>query len=995
MLIEWTGRGASRGPSVKTRIKTPQFRATFKPRFGGVFFDPWSSAAYCARPMIIPKLIRLPESASLRVQHSAPGVAAASSFVTEACERDPALLAALIESGDLERAFPPDAVGFLAARAPAWAAGAEPDEAAVMAALRRWRAREMVRIAWRDLAGFAPISATLLEQSAFAECAIQQAYQHARRMLTPRHGVPRSAAGVAQELIVVGMGKLGGGELNFSSDIDLVFLFPEHGDTDGERPLANEDFFTRLGQLLIRLLETRTSEGYLFRVDMRLRPFGDSGALVASFGAFEDYLQGQGRDWERYAWVKARPMTGQADYARIYDSAVRPFVYRRYLDYGVFESLRDMKAMIEREVERRDMGGNIKLGPGGIREIEFLAQSLQLIRGGREPWLRTPSLLKVLPLLDRSRLLPPGAAAELREAYEFLRLIENRLQEWADEQTHSLPEDPPLQARLAHAMALPDWQALLAILDVHRDRVSRHFQAVVFGAAAPAAPGDIAVDLESPEVAPDAGALAATLARIGWTAEPLAAVQRLSQLREAGFVRRLDAVGRRRLQALLPQLLSLIARVPEPDATLERVLKIIEAIGKRSAYYALLNERPDARARLVQICGYGDFLVRQIAANPLLLDELIDERLFETLPGRAELLQELDLEVDPLQEEDPERQVEALRHFQQAAVFRVAVADLSARLPLMRVSDQLTDIAELIIERVIDLSLRQICAQWGVPMCGTGAQRRPVAICVIGYGKLGGRELGYGSDLDVVFLHDSAGDRQETAPSEVGGKSIDNQVFFVRLAQRILHLLTMHSAAGRLYEVDVRLRPSGKGGLLVTSLAAFTEYQQREAWTWEHQALLHARAVAGDPQLRARFEAVRTEVLRHHVKREGLRAEVRRMRERMRRELSRSSAEQFDIKQDAGGIADIEFLAQYWALAWALRYAPLVMFSDTIRQLESVASADLVPQTTVDILTAAYRAYRERTHRMSLEGGANVVPADQFVAERAAVSAIWRSAMVD
>jgi len=369
--------------------------------------------------------------------------------------------------------------------------------------------------------------------------------------------------------------------------------------------------------------------------------------------------------------------------------------------------------------------------------------------------------------------------------------------------------------------------------------------------------------------------------------------------------------------------------------------------------------------------------------------------LFEAAPGREELMQELDLEVDPLQEEDPERQVEALRHFQQAAVFRVAVADLSGRLPLMRVSDQLTDIAELIIERVVDLSLRQMHAQWGVPMCGDGAQRRPVAICVIGYGKLGGRELGYGSDLDVVFLHDSAGERQETAGGRNGDKSIDNQVFFLRLAQRMVHLLTMHSAAGRLYEVDVRLRPSGKGGLLVTSLAAFTEYQQREAWTWEHQALLHARAVAGDAALRARFEAVRTQVLRHNVRRESLRADVRRMRERMRRELSRSGPNQFDIKQDAGGVADIEFLAQYWALAWALRYPPLVMFSDTIRQLESVASADLVPQASVDTLTAAYRAYRERTHRMSLEGGANVVPADQFAQLRAAVTAIWQSAMVD
>ncbi len=688
-------------------------------------------------------------------------------------------------------------------------------------------------------------------------------------------------------------------------------------------------------------------------------------------------------------------MTGQTEYARVYESAVRPFVYRRYLDYGMFESLRDMKALIEREVERHDMEGNVKLGPGGIREIEFLAQSLQLIRGGREPWLRTQSLLQALQLLDRGRLLPVGAALELRAAYEFLRRVENRLQERTDEQTHLLPVTAAAQACLAQAMELPDWEALRSQINAHRGRVSQHFQAVVFGSAAQIA-GTVAVDLDSShEAAGDDEVLAAALTQSGWSDAALPAARQLLQLRAAGFVRRLDAAGRRRLQALLPQMLALIARVSAPAATLARILKIIEAIGTRSAYYALLNERPDARARLVEICGYGDFLARQLAANPLLLDELLDARLFEALPGREELAQELDLEVDPLLEEDPERQVEALRHFQQAAVFRVAVADLSGRLPLMRVSDRLTEIAELIVERVLDLSLRQICAQWGVPMCGEGPQRRPVAICVVGYGKLGGRELGYGSDLDLVFLHDSAGEHQETTVRDNAGSSIDNQVFFLRLGQRILHLLTMHSAAGRLYEVDVRLRPSGKGGLLVTSLAAFTEYQQREAWTWEHQALLHARAVAGDPHLRARFEGVRTEVLRHHVKREGLRAEVRRMRERMRRELSRSSPEQFDIKQDAGGVADIEFLAQYWALAWALRYPPLITFSDTIRQLESVASADLVPQSSVDMLTAAYRAYRERTHRMSLEGGANVVPADQFTTQRATVTAIWKAAMVD
>jgi len=947
-----------------------------------------------------------PDGVSKALTQSAAVVFAASDFVSQACERDPALLADLVQSGDLETAAV-DPEQYYASRAPVFDAG-ESAEASVMRDLRRWRVREQVRIAWRDLAGWAPIDETLRSQSAFADAAIRVAHQQAKRITSERHGVPRSADGQEQDLIVVGMGKLGGGELNFSSDIDLVFLFPEGGETDGPRPLANEDFFTRMGQCLIRLLGTRTEHGFVFRVDMRLRPFGDSGPLVSSFAAFDDYLQMQGRDWERYAWIKARAVTGTDAYARIYNAAVRPFVYRRYLDYGVFASLREMKAMIEREMERRELSDDVKLGPGGIREIEFLVQALQLIRGGQDAGLRTPSLLAALPRLGETRLLPMDAVAELRAAYDFLRLVENRLQMRADAQTHVLPRTAAEQAVIAAGMGAADWPALLARLDEHRARVRYHFRMVISGEDREGATGSCGpvLDLESLDDSVAAlPMLVQDLVRAGWTgptrasgasaasgteAPPdlaTAAARRLLTLRGSTFVRRLDDAGRRRLQSLLPKLIVLIAAQPEPLAVLGRVLDVVEAIGQRSAYFALLNERSDARARLVMLCGTGDFLSRQIAATPLLLDELLDERQFDTLPGRAALGAELEARLDPSLADDPERQVEALRHFQRAAVFRVAVADLTGRLPVMRVSDHLTGIAELILEKVLQLSLQQISAQYGAPMCGDGDMRRPVAIGVAGYGKLGGRELGYSSDLDLVFLHDSIGERQETE----GAGCIDNQVFFMRLAQRILHLLTMHSHAGRLYEVDVRLRPSGKGGMHVTSIKAFAEYQCREAWTWEHQALLHARAVAGDPGLRAAFEAVRADVLQHHVRRDGLREEVRKMRERMRKELSRGGPGRFDIKQDAGGVADIEFLAQYWALDWALRYPPVMMFSDTIRQLESVASADLVPQLTVDGLVNAYRAYRERTHRLALEGNKPVVDASEFQAERAAVSAVWRS----
>ncbi len=934
------------------------------------------------------------ESLAPAVRDSLPLVFAASDFIAQACVADAALLGDLTAHDGLSSR---SAAGGYAARAPAVGAGPDTD---MLSALRRWRRREMVRIAWRALAGWAEIGETLTELSDFADAAIRVSVEHARQVLTARYGEPRSAAGAVQPLVVVAMGKLGGRELNFSSDVDLVLLFPEHGETDGPRPIANEEFFTRLGQGLIGLLETATHDGFTLRVDMRLRPFGDSGPLVASFASLEDYLPLHGRDWERYAYVKARPVTAAERYAEIRSSALGPFVYRRYLDYGVFESLREMKGLIEREVERRELAGHIKLGPGGIREIEFIVQAFQLIRGGRERRLQTTSLLQALAVLDELQLMPGTAVAELRAAYLYLRRLENSLQMLADCQVHQLPADGLSQERIALAMGVSDWGALVAELGRHQARVSAHFHRFVFGAAGH---DGTAVRIDLGRLSGDSAesaVLSESLSRAGFE-DPAQATQMLLELRASGLVRKLDEPGRQRLQALLPPLLADIgaaslAGAEQQLAVLRRIVSILEATGKRSAYFALLRESQPARSRLIEICRHGEFLVRQISSYPLLLDELVDERLLSELPGREALARELQAAMEQLHDEDPERQVEALCHFQRAAIFRIAVADLTGRLPVMLVSDRLTEIAELIIACTTDLAWRQITALFGVPHCGVGAERRPVSICAVGYGKLGGLELGYASDLDLVFLHDSRGEHQETAvpgASGTGARPIDNQLFFVRLAQRLVHLLTMHSAAGRLYEVDVRLRPSGKGGMLVTQLDAFAEYQRREAWTWEHQALLHARAVAGAPALCAEFERTRIDVLRHAVKRESLRDEVRSMRERMRRELSQGGDGRVDLKQDAGGIADIEFLAQYWALKWARDYPPVAMFSDTIRQLESVASADLVPQATVDVLTAAYRAYRTRIHHLSLAGEAGLVAAGEFAAERAAVTRIWDQGM--
>ena len=903
-----------------------------------------------------------------------------SKFVAEACARDPELLSS------------PNAAPDLRAACDALLAG-DPDESNFMDELRRLRRRELVRIAWRDLACGATLDEVLRDLSALADAAITTALAFASRALSATYGVPRSATGEPQELVVIGMGKLGGGELNFSSDIDLVFLYPEAGETDGRRQVANEDYFTRLGQALIRLLDAKTPEGFVFRVDMRLRPFGEPGPLVASFGAFEAYLQQHGRDWERYAWVKARAITGTSRYRELYDSVVRPFVFRRYLDFGVFESLRAMKAMIAREVERRELQDNIKLGPGGIREIEFIVQAQQLIRGGTEPRLQEPSLLAVLPRLEGAKLMPRAAVAELRAAYEFLRRVENRLQMVDDTQTHALPVDVAERERLASSMGYADAAQFGDALETIRRAVTAQFDGAFLGRGG-AAESTPAAQFEALWTAePSLERIAEEATRFG-LADPEAAARVLLELRQSAYFRRLDEFGRRRLATLLPRILTAVARVDaaaagEGHAVLTRLLRIFEAIGGRTTYLALLNENAEALRRLVQICGMGDYLARQVAAHPLLLDELLDARVFEALPDRRQFSEELAARLEHAGH-DEELRVDALRQFRRAAMFRVAMLDLTGRLPLMRVSDRLTDVAELIVDQALALAFRHTAAQYGEPCCEEEGEKRAVRFGIAGYGKLGGMELGYASDLDLVFLHDSAGERQQTA----GTKAVDNEVFFLRLAQRLVHLLTVHTAAGRLYDVDVRLRPSGKGGLAFTQIGAFEEYQRREAWTWEHQALLHSRWVAGDAGLGAAFSRIRRAVLVEAVKRETLRAEIVAMRERMRAEHGKPREGQFDLKQDRGGISDIEFLAQYWVLRHVREHPPLAEFADTIRHLESVGSAALVEHRVIDRLVDAYRTYRNAVHHLSLEQRPPVVDAAAYAPMRAGVTAVWDQVMV-
>lgn len=855
--------------------------------------------------------------------------------------------------------------------------GAEPE-----AVLRRVRRTEAARIAWRDLAGLADLESVVNELSDLADACIQAAYRHAEAELVARFGTPRDAAGRAQRLVVVAMGKLGAHELNFSSDIDLIFAWPENGATDGERSISNEEFFNRCGRRLIQLLDAPTPDGFVYRVDMRLRPFGGAGPLALSFGAIESYYQEQGRDWERYALIKARPVTGDPDEGRRLLGLLRPFVFRRYLDYGSFEQLRRMKAKIEREVTRRELADNIKLGPGGIREVEFVGQAFQLIRGGRDPELQERRILRVLELLAASRHISVAAAAALQDAYKFLRRVENRLQALADQQVHDLPEEPLARLRLAAAMGFNDWNAFADALAAVRASVAEHFDAV-FASPDQAEDGGDPVGMVWHHE--DAEGAEAALSAAGFV-EPEAALTRLVELRRGAYWRSIGDDGRARLEQLLPAVLRAAAAHPNPDAVLLRLLRVVEAIDRRISYLALLIENPRALEHLARLCSASTLVADRVAGAPLLLDELLDSRIFTEPPERAAFEAELAQMLHGIAPDDLERQMDTLRTFQQAAVLRIAVADLTGLIPLMKVSDRLTELAEIVLGSALRLAWDQLVAKHGRPLRGAAGPRRERGFSVVAYGKLGGWELAYGSDLDLVFLHDADDGVGQTE----GERPINNTVFFARLGQRVVHLLATPTAAGKLYEVDTRLRPSGSSGLLVSSLAAFASYQRNDAWTWEHQALLRARPVAGSAEIGAEFRAVRHEVLSRPRELVGLRADVATMRARMRDELRWTRPGVFDIKQERGGTADIEFLVQFLVLANAHAHPALLEWSDNIRQLDGLVATGILDAATGERLADAYRALRERVHRLGLQGLPALAPDDEFVAERAFVIALWQ-----
>jgi len=806
------------------------------------------------------------------------------------------------------------------------------DETALARRLRRLRQRVLLAVMARDLAGAADLAEVCGTLSDLADAEIACAAAWAEGAFARVHGVPRDRAGRPQSLVVVAMGKLGGRELNASSDVDLVLLYPEEGETDGPRRLSAHEFFDRAGRKLVALLAAQTEDGFAFRTDLRLRPYGDSGPLVMSFEALETYFVTQGREWERYAWLKARPLTGErhAELAAI----VRPFVYRKYLDYGALAAMRALHAEVRREVARRELADHIKLGPGGIREIEFIVQALQLVRAGRDPSLAVRATLEALAALGARGLLPPEAARELAGAYVFLRRLEHRLQYLEDAQTHELPSHPAERAHLAAMCGHADWEALAAELAAHRDAVTRHFESLFAGPQEPA--GDWPAHAR---------------------ARALRASQRYAQLPEG---------SRRSIEQLVPAFARAAAETADADATLARAIDLIEAIAGRAAYLTLLAEHPQALARVTRMIGASSWAAEYVCRHPILLDELLDERRLTATPEaegfEAELRRGLVAAGD-----DTERQMNVLRDLHHAEVFRLLAQDLAGRLTVERLADHLSALADRVLAVLIDCAWREV----------RGRHRDTPRFAVIGYGKLGGKELGYASDLDLVFLYD---DEDERAPEA-----------YARLAQRLNAWLTTRTTSGILFETDLRLRPSGEAGLLVSSLAAFVAYQERSAWVWEHQALTRARFCAGDAAIGAAFEALRERILLRPREIGALAREVVAMRERIHAAHPNASG-LFDLKHDRGGMIDVEFAVQFLVLAHAHAHPCLVGNLGNLALLALAGELGLLERALAERARTAYREFRRLQHALRLNGATRArVPHERVAAHIEAVCALWQA----
>jgi [glutamine synthetase] adenylyltransferase / [glutamine synthetase]-adenylyl-L-tyrosine phosphorylase len=844
------------------------------------------------------------------------------------------------------------------------------DEISLKKALRQLRQRVMLRTIYRDLNGLADLNEVVQTVTHLAEVALNHALNCLQPWLEQTDGVPMNASGQPQTLIVVGMGKLGGAELNVSSDIDLIFAYEAEGETRGARAIRHQDFFTKLAKKLISAIDEVTADGFVFRVDMRLRPFGSEGVLVSSVDALEDYYQNSGREWERYAWIKGRviypqqAMRGQGDVEKL----LRPFVFRKYLDYNALASMRDLKLQIHRDVLVKKQEDNIKLGRGGIREIEFIAQVFQLIRGGQDASLQIKSTLSVLTLLQEKGLLQEKAVQELTQAYVFLRNLEHRLMYVDDQQTQDLPKTAETKARVAKAMGFADWDTCLQQLNQHRRLVAQHFDATFSDKQARHSE---AFDAKEAQFVPIWQGLVETehalksLLEAGF-GDASQTLLRLSMLRDSHRYQQLPELSRQRFDILMPLVIAQSAQQENADEALLRSIHLLENICRRASYLALLAEFPDALHLVVKLCAASPWLAQYLATHPILLDELLDTQMLYAAPDFAKMKMQLTQRMHDLSG-NIEAQMDAMRHFKHSAVLRFATQDVMGLLPLEMLSDYLSALADVVLQVSVQTIWQDLKFKH---------QETP-QFAVIGYGKLGSKELGYLSDLDIIFLYEDA----HPEASEI----------YARFAQRINNWFNSLTNAGLLYETDLQLRPDGNSGLLVSSVEAFQEYQLHKAWVWEHQAMTRARFVAGNPQVGQQFEQIRDQLICHSRDNESLKQAVLQMREKMRASHPEKPP-QFDIKHGKGGIIDVEFMVQYLVLAHAKQFPALAENIGNIALLNLFSSYHFIDEQLALRVATAYRHYRSLQHGLKLQGVSHTRIEISLVAQHVdAVCAMWHA----
>lgn len=938
---------------------------------------------------------------------------ACSDFVARQCVRSPQLLYSLyVEGFELSRTFEQyqKLVSEVISRTD--------DETELMKSLRKLRQQEMVRIAWRDLNALADDETILEELSDFAEAIVSEVLKHLEKQQAEIYGMPCDANGEEQALLTFAMGKMGGRELNYSSDIDLIFAFAEEGETSGARKTSHYEFYLSVIRKLVKALDEVTADGFVYRVDIRLRPFGKDGPLAMSFSGMEHYYQSQGRDWERYAMIKAKLITGREDDKNYLQSLLTPFVYRRYLDFSMIESIREMKAMINVQMKRKGMTDNIKLGRGGIREVEFIGQTLQLIRAGREPELRERSIVKVLTLLAGKKYLKKEEVEKLIPAYWFLRKLENRLQMRRDMQTHELPSDEAERQAICLAMGFSTWDELLKVLLQHQSSVDSIFQNLISvdgvtkdGSLEDQSPGSLASGSKRDKAPPivlfwddleNSEEVNQYLRDLNYQ-DVDEIFKLLVQLRNSSQLKQLTEESHDRLSRLVSSLLSSAVNFDNAYDLFERVVRLIKALAGRKVYVSLLVEYPETQEKMLQLCAASEWFTTRLINHPILLDSLLTIELNTDVVAEQQddIKQLLEIELkqiepqntEPLKidhyvdDENLEQQMDRMRQFKRKTVFSVAVSDVFYQQPIELVSDRLTDLANVLVEKILDLSWRAMVAKYGQPVCVIEGEVFYPTMSIVAYGKMGGNELGYGSDLDIIFLHNSAGEKQNTD----GEKSIDNQHFFARMAQRVIHFLNTRTYSGVLYEADTRLRPNGQSGLMVSSVAAFELYQCEKAWTWEHQALIRARFVIGNALIEQEFDRIRSSVLRQSVDTEQLLQDVVAMREKMRAHLASKSGN-FDIKQDAGGLIDIEFMTQAGVLIHAEQYVKCIAHTATLELINELMQVGWYSADEAEDVSQAYRYFRKLKNWQNLHCE---VDTDDVSVHRDKIVATWARLMPD